>query len=122
MSTSARIGPPLSGWCKTAAVFNHEPAHYRCPFCAFVRGEWDDHNAATDLVAREELAFARIAPKWWPDNPGSAWVIPTGHFVNLYDIPAEVGHEDRDLTRPVVDLAPQDDLWIISDEGYEAFP
>lgn len=50
-------------------MLNHEPPAYRCPFSAFVRGEWDDHNAPTDLVAQEELAFARIAPKWWPDNP-----------------------------------------------------
>jgi len=96
--TSARIGPPLPGWCKTAAVFNHEPAHYRCPFCAFVRAECDDDNATTGLVAQEELVFARIAPKWWPGNPGSAVVIPTEHYENLYDVPAEVGHAVWDLT------------------------
>jgi len=82
-------------------VFNHQPAHCRCPFGAFVRGEWDDHNASTDLVAKDELAYARIAPKWWPGNPGSAPVIPTGHYENLYDIPAEVGHAVWDLTRRV---------------------
>jgi histidine triad (HIT) family protein len=82
-------------------VFNHEPTDYRCPFCAFVRGEWDVHNAATDLVAQEELAYARIAPKWWPGNPGSALVIPTDHWENLYDIPADVGHAVWDLTQRV---------------------
>jgi len=30
-------------------VFNHEPSHYWCPFCAFARGEWDDHNAPVDV-------------------------------------------------------------------------
>ena len=42
--------------------------------------------------------FARIAPKWWPGNPGSALVIPTEHYENLYDVPAEVGHAVWDLT------------------------
>jgi histidine triad (HIT) family protein len=82
-------------------VFNHEPADYRCSFCAFLRGEWDDFNAPTDLVAKGELSFARIAPKWWPGNPGSALVIPIGHYENVYDIPADVGHAVWDLTRRV---------------------
>jgi histidine triad (HIT) family protein len=90
-----------AGECKTAAVFNHEPADYRCPFCAFLREEWDDHNAPTDLVAQEELSYARIAPKWWPENPGSVLVIPTGHDENVYDTPSEVGHDVWDLTRRV---------------------
>ena len=80
-------------------MFNHEPAHYRCPFCALVRGEWVDLSAAADLIAQDELVFALIAPKWWPGNPGSALVIPTGHYENLYDIPADVGHAGWDLTR-----------------------
>ena len=87
--------------CETAAVFNHEPSHDRCPFCAFVRSEWADDNASTDLVAQEELAFARMAPKWWPDNPGSALVIPMGHDENVYDLPVDVGHAVWDLTRRV---------------------
>ena len=82
-------------------MFNHEPSHYRCPFCAFVRGEWDDYNASTDVVAQDGLAFARIAPKRWPDNPGSALVIPTGHYENVYDLPVDAGHAVWDLTRRV---------------------
>ena len=82
-------------------MFNHEPSHDRCPFCAFVRSEWADDNASTDLVAQEELAFARIAPKWWPDNAGSALVIPMGHDENVYDLPVDVGHAVWDLTRRV---------------------
>lgn len=83
------------------SLWRHEPAGYRCPFCAFVRGEWDDRNAATDLVVRRELVFARIAPKWWPENDGGALVIPNEHVENLYDVPREVGHAVWDLTRDI---------------------
>ena len=66
---------------------SHEPANYTCPFCETVAGALDEHTAAGDVVAREELAFARIAPKWWPRNPGSALVIPTQHIENIYSSP-----------------------------------
>lgn len=81
--------------------WRHEPADYRCPFCTFQRGEWNDRNAASDLVVQRELVFARIAPKWWPENAGGALVIPNVHVENLYELPSDVGHALMDLTRDV---------------------
>ncbi|GGB46728.1 hydrolase [Flexivirga endophytica] len=81
--------------------WRHEPVGYRCPFCAFQRGEWNDRNAASDLVVQRELVFARIAPKWWPENAGGALVIPNEHVENLYELPTDVGHALWDLTREV---------------------
>ena len=85
----------------TTSAWRHESPGYHCPFCAFLRGEWDERNAATDLVVRRDLVFARIAPKWWPANAGGALVIPITHVENLYDVPTEVGHAMWDLTREV---------------------
>ncbi len=79
----------------------HEPSDYVCPFCTHLEGLENERNCRDDIVAREELAFARIAPKWWPANPGSLLVIPTAHYENLYEIPDEVGAAIWSLTRRV---------------------
>ena len=79
----------------------HEPAGWTCPFCNLLAGVTNANNALDDIVAREELAFARIAPKWWPANPGAALVMPTAHHENLYDLPRDVGHAVWDLTQRV---------------------
>jgi len=83
-------GYPAQAECETAAVFNHEPSLYRCPFCASVRGEWDDCNASTDLAAQDGLAFARIAPKRWPDNPFAAAAISTAALLRDRLLSAEL--------------------------------
>ncbi|MET3956755.1 histidine triad (HIT) family protein [Rhodococcus sp. OAS809] len=62
-----------------AGELHHEPPGYRCPFCRFALGEFDEHNASTDLVARTDHAIARISPKWWPGNPGHVLVSPIEH-------------------------------------------
>ncbi|PKH44342.1 histidine triad (HIT) family protein [Nocardioides alpinus] len=79
----------------------HEPADYDCPFCRLQTGVHDEHNQPEDVVGVTDLAFARIAPKWWPANAGAALVIPRAHHENLYGIPAEVGHAVWDLTQQV---------------------
>ncbi|RNI22293.1 HIT family protein [Flexivirga caeni] len=84
-----------------SSQWRHEPDGYHCPFCAFLRGEWNDRNAATDLVVQRELVFARIAPKWWPANDGGVLVIPNEHVENLYALPRDVGHALWDLTQAV---------------------
>ena len=84
-----------------AGDLSHEPVGYRCPFCGLLAGVHDGHNRPEDVVARTPLAYARISPKWWPANPGHVLVIPTGHYENLYTLPAEVGHAVFDLTRRV---------------------
>lgn len=80
---------------------SHEPPGYRCPFCFLLAGGTDEHNHPDDVVAVTGLALARIAPVWWPDNPGGALVIPRAHHENLYDLPADAGHAVWDLTQRV---------------------
>ncbi|KNX37529.1 HIT family protein [Luteipulveratus halotolerans] len=82
-------------------MWNHEPSEYDCPFCRLLRGEHGANNAESDIVARGERAFARVAPKWWPANPGAVLVIPVKHVENLYDIEPADGHAVWDLTRRV---------------------
>lgn len=79
----------------------HEPEGYDCPFCRIQEGVHNEHNQPGDVVAVTDLAYARVSPKWWPDNPGAALVIPRGHHENPYDISAEAGHAVWDLTRQV---------------------
>lgn len=80
---------------------SHEPPGYDCPFCRMQRGVFNEHNQPGDVIAVTDLAFARIAPKWWPGNPGAVLVIPREHHENLYDIPPHVGHAVWDLTQQV---------------------
>lgn len=64
----------------------HAPTDYSCPFCQFPRGVFDEHSVPADIVAVTDRAFARIAPKWWPGNPGAVLVIPRAHAENLYEL------------------------------------
>lgn len=82
-------------------VVSHEPAGYDCPFCRMQRGVFNEHNQPGDVVAVTDHAFARIAPKWWPGNPGAVLVIPREHHENLYDLPSGIGHAIWDLTQQV---------------------
>jgi histidine triad (HIT) family protein len=78
---------------------SHEPSGYRCPFCALLRADFDERNLPSDVVAVTERAMVRIAPKWWPHNPGAALVIPRVHVENLYDLTAEDGRALWELTQ-----------------------
>lgn len=79
----------------------HEPAGYECPFCCLQVGVFDDRNQASDVVAVNDRAYARIAPKWWPANAGGALVIPRRHVENLYEVEQGDGHAVWDLTQQV---------------------
>ncbi|MFD6177622.1 MULTISPECIES: HIT family protein [unclassified Isoptericola] len=81
----------------------HEPAGYACPFCGIQRGLVDEWNQPSDVVAVTERAFARIAPKWWPDNPGGVLVIPRVHVENLYALTPEDGAAVWELTQRVAE-------------------
>jgi histidine triad (HIT) family protein len=82
-------------------MHSHQPADYDCPFCRIQQGVHNEHNQPADVVAVTDLAFARISPRWWPDNPGAVLVIPRAHHENLYDLPHDVGHAVWDLTQQV---------------------
>lgn len=80
---------------------SHAPSGYACPFCLLQAGVFNDRNQASDVVAVTERAYARIAPKWWPRNPGGALVIPRRHVENLYEVEPDDGHAVWDLTQQV---------------------
>lgn len=80
---------------------SHEPDDYSCPFCRIQYGEFNERNQPSDVIAVTERAYARIAPKWWPDNHGAALVIPRAHVENLYALSLEDGHAVWELTQLV---------------------
>jgi len=84
-----------------APVMSHQPPDYDCPFCGIQNGVFNEYNQPSDIVGDNDLAYARISPTWWPDNPGAALVIPKAHHENLYELPDDVGHAVWDLTRAV---------------------
>lgn len=70
------------------SMYNHEPEAYDCPFCR------EDPARATrpmEILHRYERVTVRLNPKWWPNNPGAALVVPHDHFENVYDLPPELG-------------------------------
>lgn len=80
---------------------SHEPVGYSCPFCRLVQGIFDERNLPSDIIAVTERAYARIAPKWWPGNPGAVLVIPRVHVENIYDLSPEGGRAVWELTQQV---------------------
>jgi histidine triad (HIT) family protein len=67
-------------------MFNHQPKDYDCPFCNFVAGKTTRYNDAEDIVYKNDVVTAFIAPGTWPNNKGHVIVIPNQHFENIYDI------------------------------------
>ena len=61
---------------------SHEPAGYRCPFCAIAGGAESEFTAW-----RDEHVLVQIALHWSPANPGKALVIPLAHIENVYTLP-----------------------------------
>lgn len=80
---------------------SHEPAGYRCPFCAIVSGEETALNTRDDIVARTDRALAFISPRWWPGNEGHVIVVPLAHAESLYDIAPADAHAVHDLMQRV---------------------
>ena len=70
--------------------FNHEPQDYHCPFCALLEGHYNDRGTREDIVYQNKFATAKIAPKWWVNNPGHVLVVPNKHYENIYDIPEDI--------------------------------
>lgn len=79
----------------------HEPAGYKCPFCALLQGVSTAVNHQDDIVARNETATALISPRWWPRNHGHVIIIPNAHHENIYSLPAKFGHGVHDLAREI---------------------
>ncbi|WP_277212901.1 HIT family protein [Isoptericola croceus] len=77
----------------------HEPVGFSCPFCLEQRGYSDEWSQPSDIVAVTDRAYARVAPKWWPGNPGSALVIARAHVENLYALSPEDNHAVWDLVQ-----------------------
>lgn len=70
-------------------MHNHAPASYDCPFCRNVRDGRSD--LPLEVVHRDDDVFVKVNPKWWPNNPGGALVIPVAHHENVYDLPVALG-------------------------------
>lgn len=74
----------------TAKSFFPAPVDYDCPFCKVATGEGDAKTLPSDIVYHDEHTTAFISPKWWPNNPGYAIIIPNQHYQDIFDLPAEV--------------------------------
>lgn len=71
----------------TAAVPNHAPPHYDCPFCRYVGGGSDDWVSRSHVVERTSETLTFVAPRWWLNNEGHVLVVPAVHFEHLYALP-----------------------------------
>lgn len=58
-----------------------------CPFCRFAAGEASPFNTRDDIVYQDDDVIAFISPRWWPNNPGNAIVIPRRHFATIATLP-----------------------------------
>lgn len=84
-----------------SSVVDHEPAGYRCPFCALLHGDPMLAPQPSDVIAERDRAIAFIAPRWWPRNPGHVLVVPRDHVENLYSAQSEDLHAVTNLVQEV---------------------
>ena len=56
-------------------------------------------KATCFIVTQKVVAF--ISAAWWPNNPGSALIIPTQPYRNIYDIPPTAYAAVNELGRRV---------------------
>ena len=83
-------------------MYNHEPKNYICPLCLVARGQPTERGTQeADVVARNAIATAFIAGKWWKSNPGHVIVIPNGHFENMYDLPQHIANAIFEMSQKV---------------------
>ncbi len=75
---------------------SHEPAGYRCPFCAIAAGAESEFTAW-----RDEHVLVQISLHWSPVNPGKALVIPLAHHENVYMLPDELAGRIAAVVRRV---------------------
>jgi len=70
-------------------MYNHAPDNYACPFCLLIQGIKNKqvYSVQSDIVYHDENVTALIGSHQWPNNHGSAIVIPNEHFENIYDLP-----------------------------------
>jgi len=64
---------------------SHAPPDYRCQFCRNISDGRSD--LPLEFVHRDDDVVVKMNPNWWPNNPGSVLVIPTGHHENIFDVP-----------------------------------
>lgn len=64
----------------------HEPDGYDCPFCRIAGGTFPGR-----VVYRDGTVMVLVNIKWWPNNSGSALVVPVEHHENLYELPPSLG-------------------------------
>jgi histidine triad (HIT) family protein len=67
-------------------VHNHEPQGYRCVFCDYLNGRFNDQVQDSHVVERTGQSLAFVSPRWWVNNEGHVIVVPAQHVENLYDL------------------------------------
>ena len=74
-------------------MYNHEPAHYECPFCAVQRAQ-DSPGRKRNLpgwVFEDERVLCLVPLHFWGQNKGNCLIIPKVHVENIYDLDESLG-------------------------------
>ena len=81
----------------------HAPEEYICPICIAIEGGESEETwiKQADIFYRDEFVLGIISSKFIKGNEGHPLLVPTEHFENIYDMPAEFGHRIFDLTQRV---------------------
>ncbi len=82
-------------------MYNHAPENYTCPICLTIQGVENEQNMAkqADIVYRDDLALVFVNSKFIKNNPGHVIVVPTKHFENIYELPAEYAHRVAEIAQ-----------------------
>ena len=71
--------------------------------CLLVRSIENEHvySVRTDIFCQSDAVTAFIGSHQWPNNPGSAVIIPNEHFENIYDLPLHLATKVYELAKAV---------------------
>jgi len=85
---------------------SNAPNDYRCPVCLGIQRIENEHTliAPTDIIQSDDTVSALISSFFVGNNRGHVLVVPTAHFENIYDLPAEVGHRIFDAAQAMAKL------------------
>ena len=74
---------------------SHAPTDYQCPFCLLRDGIVNEHTLSrqSDVVYQTDRVIAFVASHQWQNNHPNILVIPTEHYENLYELPADYGND-----------------------------
>ncbi len=84
-------------------MYNHAPQNYQCPICLGLQGIENNNTLIkqSDFIYKGKNVSALINSFYVKNNKGHIIVIPSDHFENIFDMPANILDEIMQTTKRI---------------------